>query len=109
MRAITVKDLPLINLGLPTRWWGEYPLFSIQDGLLLMEYCAQNGIGVLGVEGFSLEGEYRIPDMDCIADFSKLPDISGSAFQSKSVDTMKKFITSLPMKEIFLEFVLVLP
>jgi hypothetical protein len=107
MKSITVKNLPLGNLGLPTRWWGEYPLFSIQDGLLLMKYCAKNGIGVLGVEGFSLEGKYRIPDMDCIADFSMLPDMAGSAFQSQSVDMMRKFIRGLPMKEVFLEFVLV--
>jgi len=109
MKAIAVEDLPLGDIGLPTRWWGENPLFSIHDGLVLMEYCAKNGIGVLGVEGFSLEGKYRIPDMDCIADFSMLPSIAGSAFQTQSVDTMRKFLSSLPMKEVFLEFVLVVP
>lgn len=109
MKAASVEKLPLKNIGLSTRWWGNVPLFSIHDGLLLMDYCAKNGIDVLGVEGFSLEGEYRIPDMDCIADFSMLPDITGSAFQTQSVDMMKEFLSSLSMKEIFLEFVLVAP
>lgn len=84
-------------------------MFSVSDGLVLMDYCERNGIAVLGVEGFRLKEGSRIPDMDCIADFSELAEISGPAFPVRSIAAMKGFLSSMPEEELFLEFVLVIP
>lgn len=106
MKSIEVKNLPLADLNLPTRWWGDVALFGISDCSVLLNYCASVGIAVLGVEGFRLEQGHRIPDMDCIADFSVLAE--GESFCERSVEAMKKFIRIMP-PDVFLEFVFAKP
>jgi hypothetical protein len=109
MKNVSIEKLPLNSLGLPTRWWGDVALFSVSDGLVLMDYCEKSGIAVLGVEGFRLKEGSRVPDMDCIADFSELAAVSGAEFQERSIFAMKGFLSSMPEEDLFLEFVLVIP
>ena len=109
MKAIDVKALPLGDLGLPTMLWGNVPLFSVSDSLLLMEYCVKNDIAVLGVEGFRVKDNSIIPDMNYIADLSELAALTGKSFPGKSVEAVKKFLDLVPMDGVFLEYVLVLP
>lgn len=90
-----------------TIWREGIPLFNIEDGLLLMDYCAKNDIGVLGVEGFYLKEGCRIPNMNCIVDFSNLVIIDPLRFKTKSIDMARVFLDGLAVKDIFLEFVLV--
>ncbi len=107
MKQIAVESFPLEDIGMPTIWWEGVPLFNIEDSFLLMDYCTKNGIGVLGVEGFYLKGGRRIPNMDCIVDFSGLIIVDPLQFKTKSVDMMTAFLNCLAVKDIFLEFVLV--
>lgn len=103
MNSFEVKNLPLADLNLPTRWWRDVPLFSISDSAVLLSYCANMCIGVLGVEGFRLEQGHRIPDMDCIADLSVLKE--DEAFCEKSIEAARRFLECIP-PDVFLEFVL---
>jgi len=109
MKPVDVEKLPLGELGLPTTWWGGVALFSLPDAVLLLDYCANRGIAVLGVEGFRLEGTHRIPDLDTIADFSELMDVSGASFPECSISAMRQFFTVMPQDDVMLEFVLVKP
>ncbi|WP_439850253.1 hypothetical protein ACTACG_20470 [Pseudomonas syringae] len=62
---------------------------------------------MLGIEGFKIVGGKRIPDMDCIADFSVLVKSAGKNFSAASRDAAECFINSIDDSNIFLEFVLV--
>ncbi len=107
MKPVAVENLPLGKLGLPTMWWGEVALFSVSDAALLLDYCANHCIGVLGVEGFRLQGTQRIPDLDAIADFSGLMNVSGISFPQRSISAMREFLMFMPQDGMMLEFVLV--
>jgi hypothetical protein len=109
MKPVAVETFPLSELGLPTTWWRGIALFSLLDAALLLDYCANRGIAVLGVEGFRLEGAQRIPDLDTIADFSELMRISGTSFSERSISAMREFIMLMPEDDVMLEFVLVEP
>lgn len=109
MKPVAVETLPLGELGLPTKWWGKVALFSLPDAALFLDYCAKRGIGVLGVEGFQLEGTKRIPNLDAIADFSELMNVSGTSFPERSISAMREFFMFMPQDGLMLEFVLVEP
>lgn len=109
MEPLAVENLPLSDLGLPTRWWGKVALFSLSDAALFMDYCANRGIAVLDVEGFRLEENNRIPDLSAIADFSELMKVSGVSFSECSLAAMREFFMSKSQDDLMLEFVLVEP
>lgn len=101
MKEVSIEDLPII----PTLIWGGVPLFNISDGIGLVEYCQKNDLAVLGIEGFEVRGDQRIPDMDCIVDFSA--SLNDEYFVAKSLEASKRILSGLPNGSIFLEFVLV--
>lgn len=103
MENIDVNGLP-VN---PTKLWGDTPLFGVVDSLKLIQYCEINNIAVLGIEGFRINSNKRIPDMSCIVDFSELFRISGGEFTAKSLQISKSFIQEIREIEIYLEFLLV--
>ena len=109
MKPVVIENLPLGDLGLPTKWWGKVALFSVPDSALLMDWCAKYGIAVLGVEGFRLDGDHRIPDLDVIADFSELMKVSGTSFTYRSIAALREFLLLMPQDDVMLEFVLVKP
>ena len=74
-----------------------------------MDWCAKYGIAVLGVEGFRLDGDHRIPDLDVIADFSELMKVSGTSFTYRSIAALREFLLLMPQDDVMLEFVLVKP
>ncbi len=90
----------------PTRLWGSTPLFNLSDGRKLLNYCDKHDAAVLGIEGFKIIGDKRVPDLDCIADFSSLVT-SGAEFPVCSRKAARHFIDSISNADIFLEFVLV--
>jgi len=97
---VSVKDLPIT----PTLMWSGTPLFDVGDGMRLVDYCKNNDIAVLGIEGFKIKGGKRIPDMDCIVDFSaSLKELN---FAAKSIEMSRVIIESLS-GGILMEFVLV--
>ena len=106
---MTVKDLPLRDLDLPTQWWGEVPLFNLQDALRLVNYCAEQGIAILGVDDFRIEDRCRIPSLSDTADFSTMIGRPGPSFSEVSVAAMRKFLTTMQPEGVLLEFVLVEP
>ncbi|MBC3205757.1 hypothetical protein HU755_03095 [Pseudomonas sp. SWRI111] len=90
----------------PTRVWGSTPLFNLIDGRKLLDYCDEHDAVVLGVEGFKIIADKRIPDLDCIADFSKLTT-AGEEFAALSRRSARHFLDTISNKDIFLEFILV--
>lgn len=91
----------------PTKMWGNVALFNISDSRTLLSACEKNDIAVLGIEGFRVLKNCRVPDMDCIADFSKLLLSSERYFSANSREKAKKFIDDFTSDDILLEFTLV--
>jgi hypothetical protein len=91
----------------PTRLWGETPLFNLIDGHKLLVFCDEHDAAVLGIEGFKVIGDKRVPDMDCIADFSALAMTAGELFPAESRKSAKYFLSTISDPDTLLEFVLV--
>lgn len=103
MKDVLINSLPIS----PTRLWGDTPLFGVSDGLELIEYCERNNIAILGIEGFEVDNDKRIPNMDYIVDFSGLYRISREDFTEKSLKISRSFIQGIGNPGIYLEFLLV--
>lgn len=91
----------------PTRLWGGTPLFNLIDGVKLLRFCEEHNAAVLGIEGFKVIGDKRVPDLGCIADFSTLVVAAGENFPEASRKSARCFIDSILDDDILLEFVLV--
>jgi len=91
----------------PTKLWGDTPLFNLIDGRKLLIFCEEHDAAVLGIEGFRVVEDRRVPDMDCIADFSALAMTAGKQFPAESRELSKCFLNSISDPNILLEFVLV--
>lgn len=76
---VSVEDLPIT----PKLMWSGSPLFDVGDGVSLIDYCKNNDIAVLGIEGFGIKGGKRISCMDCIIDFSASLNEMDFAVKSK--------------------------
>lgn len=98
---VSVENLPIT----PALMWDGTPLFDVSDGVKLVDYCKNNCIAVLGIEGFKIKEGKRIPDMDCIVDFSA--SLSEMDFAVKSVEMSRLIVEGMSGSKIFLEFVLV--
>lgn len=103
MEDVDANELPIK----PTMLWGNAPIYNVSDGLNLIDYCGANGIAVLGLEGFSILDGKRVPDMNCVIDFSELQEIAGSDFSKKTVLISKSFVEGLGRADIYFEFTLV--
>lgn len=90
----------------PTRFWGSTPLFKLNNGRELLDYCDKHDAAILGIEGFKITGDKRIPDLGCIADFSALTS-AGKEFPALSRKAARHFLDSILDVDTFLEFVLV--
>ena len=85
--------------------WSGIPLFDVGDGIRLVVYCNNNNIAILGVEGFKVKGNKRIPDMDFIVDFSS--SLNEMNFALRAIDASRAIIESMSDSGILMEFVLV--
>ena len=89
----------------PTLMWGNIPLYNNKDAVALFDYCFENNIGILGIEGFiTFEDGKRMPKMDWIVDFSdflKHPE----TFVQQTINISRNFLQSAP-ENILFEFVL---
>lgn len=103
MKEVLSNQLPFV----PTKLWGDTALFSILDAFKLLDCCEKYGFSVLGIEGFRVSDGGRVPDMNCIADFSGLLKVSEKEFSKKSISVAREFIKNIPDKNLLLEFVLV--
>ncbi|WP_374545013.1 hypothetical protein [Rhodoblastus sp.] len=81
------------------------PLFNRSTAEKLLDLCEHIGVGVLGIEGFILSDQGLIPQMDFIADFSRI--YSSPDFEAESVRLSRKFL-SLVTNEPHLVFEFVL-
>jgi hypothetical protein len=82
--------------------WGNADLFSSNDAVEMLDRCEKRGVTVLGIEGFRIENNRRIPDPTAIADYSALaqaPDRSRA-----SIDAARKFVASFRQSDLLFEF-----
>lgn len=103
---IELEALPLAKLGVkPLVRPGSVQLVTRDESQRIINYCANNGIAVLGIEAFEQLSRTEImPAMDWILDcscffYDKL------TFSKKSTDAAKKFISSAP-DALYFDFVL---
>ena len=95
-------DLSMETTVKPTLRWGETDLFSAADAAKLLDYCERNRVTVLGIEGFLVKDNRRVPDMRAIADYSELDRThDGSRL---SVGAARKFLTSIGNSDLLFEF-----
>lgn len=96
-------------IGLPTTWWGDIPLFNLDDSFKFIEYSNSHCLGILGIEGFRLENKCRIPDMNCIADFSSVYQHTNKIESStKSNTAAKTFLEKIAAdSDLYFEFTVV--
>lgn len=98
---VAVEDLPIT----PTLMWSGTPLFDTYDGIRLIDFCKNNEIAVLGIEGFKVKGGKRVPDMDCIVDFSA--SLNEVDFTAKSIEASRVIIEGMSNSGVLMEFLLV--
>lgn len=105
INTLDVRDIPLARLGLPTLWRNNVALFDLNDCYRLVDYCSvAGGVAIIGIEGFVIDGEFIIPQMDFIADFSKLV---GDEFCARSIEASRKFLNIVNGDTILFELQLV--
>lgn len=98
---VNIQDLPVT----PTLVWNGTHLFGVGDGIKLLDYCKDNGIAILGIEGFNIKGCKRVPDMDCIVDFSA--SLNEVDFVAKSIGASRVVIDGMAGSDVMMEFLLV--
>jgi hypothetical protein len=90
-KSVDVDDL-LRGRGLQsTARSGSTPLFNHSASGTLLDLCERVGVGVLGIEGFTLSDQGSCPDMDFIADCSAL--FRRHDFEAESVRSARKFLS----------------
>jgi hypothetical protein len=90
MTHVDVDDL-LTSIGLrPTARAAGVPLFDLPSSEMLLKLCERLGVGILGIEGFTLVNGRRRPEMEYIADFSQL--LSSDDFVVESLKCSRQFL-----------------
>jgi len=90
VRIENVDDLLRESALRPTVRSGGVPLFDFADSQCLLRLCEHLGVGILGVEGFTLSNGDLCPDIDYIGDFSVL--IDREDFEVESVRSARNFL-----------------
>ena len=68
---MTIKKILLLlkKFDLPTLFWDHNVfLFNCSDALKFMDFCDENKINILGMDGFRIEKNKRQPDLKYIYD-----------------------------------------
>lgn len=81
-------------------------LFHQGDAEKALNACESQGIGIMGIEAFRIEGSSITPDMDWIADYSDLFKDPTAAECRQSVDAARQFVREMPSAGYFLHFTL---
>lgn len=108
MGLMHLTNVDFFDLGLnelPTMIFNNVPLFDKISGLKLLSFCEQHSIIVLGIEGFRVDNGFRIPIMECIADFSSVID-NCSDLSKITVQLAQDFINANGEECQMIEFVL---
>lgn len=71
--------------------------------LHLLPYLEQQGLAVLGLEGFQVAADGLEPDMNLIADFSKLAGLPSEERSSQSIRETRAFLAANASREIYFE------
>jgi hypothetical protein len=85
-----VKNLLFGEALIPTATSRNMLLFDITASKELLKICRNKNVGLLGIEGFKVNGHMVEPQMDFIADFSRLTN--DNDFIKKSIDAAEKFL-----------------
>lgn len=86
----------------PTVRWESVELFSAADAPRLLDYCERNNVTVLGIEGFLVKDNKRVPDTGAIADYSELDRTHDGS--RRSVAAARKFLASIGNSDLLFEF-----
>ena len=107
MEEKIMKDFRVSNFNiLPSKVLGGVELFNLELSREVLDACKKYDVAVLGIEGFRVLEDLRVPDMGCIVDFSTLIKNLGSGFPAYSRMAAREFIENFVDNEILLEFVL---
>lgn len=103
--VVNIDDL-LSRSGLrPTARSAGVSLFDSPDSVRLLELCERLGIGVLGIEGFTLSNDDLFPEVDYIGDFSVL--LGRDDFEVESVKAARRFVQlAMEVPHLLFEYVL---
>jgi hypothetical protein len=77
---------------------GALELVSARDAFAFLQAADAAGVQVIGIEGFPVENEVVMPDLDAIADYSDGLD------PAVSIDAAKRFIEKVAQPDHWFEF-----
>jgi hypothetical protein len=95
-------DVHMETTVTPTLRWGSAELFSAADVPRLLDYCERNNVTVLGIEGFLVKDNRRVPHAGAIADYSELDRVRDGS--QLSVDAARNFFASIGNSDLLFEF-----
>jgi hypothetical protein len=90
--------------GIEPKRAGLAQLISTKDSGAFVQALLGQDVGILGIEGFHVNGNQIVPDMDAIADFSGLPQ--DEEFNATTVEEARKFLRSISDPDMYFEFLL---
>ena len=77
-----------------TQIGGEW-FFQPKVCLDLVSECESNGLAVIGIEGFKIDGSEVVPQLDLIADWSNVEVKEWEAFVAEASALSRKFIETI--------------
>jgi hypothetical protein len=87
------------NAGVTIERRGALSLVSAAEAGAFVDACVRLGVRIIGAEGFRLDGDYILPDMEAILDLSGVTDARESA------DATRRFLSKVAVAEHWFEFV----
>lgn len=84
---------------------GDVPLFNLSDSRNMLNYCDENDVAVLGMEGFKVVGKKEFQIWNVLRISSLVA--AGEGFPGLSRKSARNFLDSIQDLNVFLEFVLV--
>lgn len=88
--------------GLAVKVIGSLELIASSDIDAFLSVVRDRNLAVLGIEGFRIDGNKAVPDMDAIADFSGLP--SDEDLAATTIAEASRFLSNVSQPNMFFEF-----
>lgn len=92
------------GLGLTVVQRGSLDLVSAADARRLLLVCEAQDVAVLGLEGFRIDGNAIVPEMDAIADYSS--SFRGSPDRAReTIASARRFLDAMTDSTLLFELV----
>lgn len=88
--------------GVTVKNVGSLVLIASQDVEAFLRAAQVHNVAIIGVEGFQIEEDHVIPDMDVIADFSSFPH--DDRMVTATIEETKRFVVEVARQDMCFDF-----